>query len=244
MRLPRRGLIVWTCLAAAIAIAIATGLDRRQDSGLAPAGITRLHAPSATGYFLGYLWRGDRHGPPVVFLHDSPGAALDWRPALAATPAPWAALALDRPGFGDSLPLQPAPSLPAQAAAVAALLDHAAATGTPAILVGRGWGGDIALAAAAQQPARVAGVIIVPPQPGLARIGTLARKVLNWPPARWLLPRDWRHALAEQHGFNTGPADIATSPVPMIRLQARQDARSEAKAIWSAVAQLAKTPTR
>ncbi len=234
--------MVWTCLAAALAIAVAMGLDRRRDHALASTGLTRLHAPSATGYVLGYLWRGDRHGPPVVFLHDSPGTALDWRSALVSTPPPWAALALDRPGFGDSLPPRPAPSLPAQAAAVTALLDHAAAVETRAILVGRGWGGDIALAAAALQPSRVAGVIILPPRQGLGRIGELARMALDWPPARWLLPRDWRHALAEQRGFNGAASGIAAVPVPMIRLQPSTDEVSQAKAIWSAVAQLTNEP--
>ena len=241
MRSPRRGLIVGTCLAAAIAVAIAMGGPRRQQDALVAAGITRLYAPSATGYSLGYLWRGNRHGPPVVFLHDSPGAALHWRPILALTPAPWAALALDRPGFGDSLPKRPAPSLPAQAAAVAALLDHAVPPETPAILVGRGWGGEIALATAAQQPTRIAGVIILPPQRGVGRIGALARTALDWPPARWLLPRAWRHALVEQCGFSASAADL-TAAVPVIRMHARQDDNSEAKAIWSAVARLATEP--
>lgn len=237
MAISRRALVAWLLLAAATAAAIGWGISGRTDADLAALGITRLHTTSQTGYHVSYLWRGSANGQRVIFIHDSPGSAAHWRHALAAAPGGFAAVAIDRPGFGETLPAVPAPRLEAQAAAIAPLLNAVGPAG--AILVGRGWGSTIARATAREHGDRVRGIVLLPERrAGLAPAGAFIRRHLDWPPVRWLLPRRWRHAMQEQRGFNgdSNAAPIATGKIEAVYLSddAAADPSNTAP-LWAAI---------
>jgi 3-oxoadipate enol-lactonase len=91
-------------------------------------------------------------GPPVVFLHGLGGDAACWRPQLEALGGRYRAIAWDMPGYGGSERLE-AMTLPALAAALAALLDRLGIERTH--LVGHSMGGMVAQELAATQPERL-----------------------------------------------------------------------------------------
>ena len=94
---------------------------------------------------------------PLVLLHGQPGAASDWNPVVAALTPGRRVLALDRPGYRSN------PDPPGGIAAnVDWTLGQMDAAGVPeAVLVGHSYGGGVALAAAAQAPERIRGLILV-----------------------------------------------------------------------------------
>lgn len=245
MRISKRALIAWPLLAATIAAAMAIGLNRPDDADLAAFGITRLHTSSETGYHISYLWRGSAGGQQVIFIHDSPGTAANWRYALSATPPGFAAVAIDRPGFGESLPVVPATRLDAQVAAIAPLLRAAGPAG--AILVGRGWGCVIAQAAADEHGDKVRGVVVVPARrDGWSGIAAGVMHSLDWPPAIWLLSRGWRHALHEQRSFNADDSSKSRRIAKVATVYVSDQAAispDNADALWAAIGLLANAPT-
>lgn len=125
----------------------------------APGVIRRTRTDYASGFSLSYLAVGDPAGRPVVFLHGSPGVAEEWGSFLVDVPAGQYRLAVDRPGFGETLPDAPVTSLGEQARAVRSLL------GGPddpkAVVVGYSYGGPVALRLAADYPERVGGVLLI-----------------------------------------------------------------------------------
>ncbi len=93
----------------------------------------------------------------LVLLHGQPGSPADWQRVAARLPAQLHAVAADRPGYGSSR--FPAGGFAANARAV---LDDLDARGiTRAVLVGRSYGGGVALAAASLAPPRVEAVILL-----------------------------------------------------------------------------------
>ncbi len=107
---------------------------------------------------LSYLSAGDPKGRRVLFIHGTPGEAMDWTPFLKKVPAGQHRLAVDRPGFGESGPGKPVVALSEQARSIAALLE----TGQePAVVVGSSYGGPVALQLAANHPEVVSGVLLV-----------------------------------------------------------------------------------
>lgn len=96
-------------------------------------------------------------GPPVLFLHGQPGAALDFAPVVPLLREHVRVLLVDRPGYaGDN---RPAEGFAGNAAGVLELLD--ALEVGEAVLVGHSWGGGVALAAALAAPRRVRGLVLV-----------------------------------------------------------------------------------
>jgi pimeloyl-ACP methyl ester carboxylesterase len=128
------------------------------------AGRLEAHAPATTLTTNGFILRC--HLAPaadarwnVVFIHGTPARAGIWH-AQFARPFPQANLvAYDRPGFGASRPAARVPRLAGQVAALTNLL--AALPARPTILVGHSYGGPVALLAAVEHPALVAGVVLV-----------------------------------------------------------------------------------
>lgn len=112
----------------------------------------------AGGVTVSYLHAGTKGGRRVIFVHGTPGDATAWAAFLLAVPPGFEFFAVDRPGFGQSRPLDAEPSLARQAAALTPLL--ASAT-RPAILVGHSLGGPIIARLAADHPDRVGGLIIL-----------------------------------------------------------------------------------
>ncbi len=96
-------------------------------------------------------------GPPVVLLHGQPGAASMWAPVLPRLAAHVRVITPDRPGYGATGGR--ALGIAANAVVLGELLD--ALEMERATVVGHSWGGGVALALAAEQPDRVAGLVLV-----------------------------------------------------------------------------------
>ena len=102
-------------------------------------------------------------GPPVLLVHGSvTGARLTWREQLPLAER-WTLLLADRPGFGESPPLERS-DFEAEAPFVAELLDE------PVHVVAHSYGGVISMLAAAMRPDAVRSLTVVePPAFGVAR---------------------------------------------------------------------------
>jgi pimeloyl-ACP methyl ester carboxylesterase len=102
-------------------------------------------------------------GPPVLLVHGSvTGARLTWREQLPLADR-WTLVLADRPGFGESPPLERC-DFESEAPLVAELLDE------PTHVVAHSYGGVISLLAAALRPDAVRSLTVVePPAFGVAR---------------------------------------------------------------------------
>jgi pimeloyl-ACP methyl ester carboxylesterase len=111
-------------------------------------------------------------GPPLLALHGLGGSKASFLPTLLALADARRVVAIDLPGFGDSVKPAGVPyDAPFFARAVADVLD---ALGLPrADLLGNSMGGRIALEVALEEPARVGAVALL--SPAMA----------------WLRPRPW-----------------------------------------------------
>jgi uncharacterized protein (TIRG00374 family) len=106
----------------------------------------------------------------LVLLHGQPGAAADWEAVIARLPAQLHAVAIDRPGYGDSQ--RRAAGFTANAQAVLDDLDERNVDA--AVLVGHSWAGGVALQAAALAPDRVKAVVL------LAGVGPGSVGIVDW----------------------------------------------------------------
>jgi len=146
--------------------------------------------------YVSYLRSGNPDGQRVIFVHGTPGEATAWLEFLRDDPAGLEHVAIDRPGFGETRPLEAVPSLTEQAAAIEPLLVQRG--GRWPILVGHSLGGPIVAAVAAHYPERVDGIVIAagsvdPDQEDLY----LAQYIGNEAPFVWLVPTPLRHANRE-----------------------------------------------
>lgn len=94
--------------------------------------------------------------PPALLLHGQPGSSRDWVDVIAHLPDDIAAVAPDRPGYGESTEL--ATGFRGNADAAVALLDDKGID--RAVVVGHSWGGGVGLALAQHRPDRVAGLVL------------------------------------------------------------------------------------
>lgn len=152
--------------------------------------------PSNRDVRVSFLRAGSTNGRRVVFIHGTPGAARGWADFLINPRPGFEYIAIDRPGFGNSGPVDAVPSIPAQAAAIAPLL--VARNGEWPILVGHSLGGPIIAQLASDIPERIGALVIVAGSldPGLERIHW-AQPMGQWPPIRRMLPRAYRNANQE-----------------------------------------------
>jgi pimeloyl-ACP methyl ester carboxylesterase len=109
---------------------------------------------------------GDPAGGLVLGLHgwSRRNGWHTWRPLLEPlTAAGHYAVSVDMPGWGRSDPLRPEPlDRPAALAVVLAILD-ALRPDAPAVLMGKSWGGGLAIGIALDHPARVSKLILTAP---------------------------------------------------------------------------------
>jgi pimeloyl-ACP methyl ester carboxylesterase len=146
---------------------------------------------------LSYLTAGA--GSRMIFIHGTPGSAQAWVAYLRKPLANSQFVALDRPGFGESGPVESVPSLASQAAAVVALLPS---NGDPVVLVGHSLGGAVAAWVAAEHPDRVSALVLIAASldPAQEKIHFIQPLGEMWP-VRALLPRAMRNANQELIGF-------------------------------------------
>jgi pimeloyl-ACP methyl ester carboxylesterase len=107
---------------------------------------------------------GDPSGTPVIMLNGLSGTAWDWDPAVDALgDEGWYAVRYDRPGQGSSGALRRDPTLATEVALLWTVAE-AAGVDRPAVLVGHAYGALLARAAAATDPARIRGCVLIDPR--------------------------------------------------------------------------------
>jgi pimeloyl-ACP methyl ester carboxylesterase len=133
----------------------------------------------------------------IVVITGAPSWAEYWAETMAALPRDREMVVVDRPGYAASEPLHPVSDIRVQAQALAPALR--AERGQKVLLVGQSYGAAIASIMAAENPGKVAALVLLSSffgEPG--------------PTARWLIdmgskalkmiPRDLRHAVMEAAG--------------------------------------------
>lgn len=151
---------------------------------------------AAGGLTVSMVSRGPKAARRIIFIHGTPGSALAWERYIAAPPPGVEAIAIDRPGFGATLPVGAVTSLRAQAAAIAPLLVRR--DGHLPILVGHSLGGPIAAQVAVDNPGRVGGLLILAGSFDPAVEETWAIQYAGeWPLIRSILPTALRSANRE-----------------------------------------------
>lgn len=166
---------------------------------------TRAFLPStADGIRVSYLSSGAETTRRVIFIHGSPGHASEWRPYLNTCPHDQHRVAIDRPGFGHSLPRRPLPGIAHQADAIAPLL------APNCILVGYSFGGLVAMQLAFDHPDLVAGLVLIgcPIDPELEHVHPLQRLAANAIVSK-LLPQNLNASNFELIGLRPALAGIA-----------------------------------
>lgn len=167
---------------------------RAQPAEIAALARARLPARKdgpAEGISLSYLQAGDPGGRRVIFVHGTPGDARGWADFLRACPPGVHCIAVDRPGFGETTPLQPVASLQIQAAAIAPLAT--VVNGQRAVLIGHSLGAPIVAQLAIDHPDKVGGLLLLAGamDPDLERVMWVQR-VGAWRPIASILPRTLR----------------------------------------------------
>lgn len=100
-----------------------------------------------------------RRGATLLFLHGEGASAALWSRQMAHFAAAHSPIALDLPGHGRSCGLAGPESIADAAALVTGFLDGIGAP--PAVIVGHGFAGHIALEVAATHPERMRGVVTI-----------------------------------------------------------------------------------
>lgn len=136
----------------------------------------------------------------VVLVHGTPGRAKDWSTLLRRVGGVHDWIAVDRPGFGDTMPREAVASLSEHADAIAGLIGPVGCgpDGEGVILVGHSYGGPVVVRVAIDYPERVAGLVLVAAalDPDLERVRWYQR-VGDWPVVSWALPSFLRNTNRE-----------------------------------------------
>ncbi|WP_430785539.1 alpha/beta fold hydrolase [Actinoplanes sp. G11-F43] len=107
---------------------------------------------------------GDRQAPPMLLVHGSGAAGSSWNPVVPALAAHRHVIRVDLPGCGQSPPAG-SYDVPAQAARVAALLDHLGVG--PVTAAGHSSGGYLVTALAERRPDLVASLALISTGPSV-----------------------------------------------------------------------------
>ena len=146
-----------------------------------------------------YLESGNPKGKILILIHGTPGSASGWTDFIVNPNPLTQVIAIDRPGFGKTMPNQAEPSISEQAEVVAAFFPK---DGRKVILAGHSLGGPIAAKVAADYPDRVETLILLAASmdPSLEKIHPM-QYVGNWFWVRPLLPQKIDHANQELLGL-------------------------------------------
>ncbi|MBV8971423.1 MAG: alpha/beta hydrolase [Sphingomonadaceae bacterium] len=188
----RRLIVLSTLVLAACGLPKTPGAEDEKRDGLTRSS----YAVPGTGLTVSMIARGPIDAPRVIFVHGTPGSALAFEHYVAHPPAGVEAIAVDRPGFGQSRPTDAVVSLKTQAAAIAPLL--VARDGKWPILVGHSLGGPVVAQVAADNPGHVGGLLILAGSfdPGVEKILTVQR-VGEWRLIAGMIPTALRNANRE-----------------------------------------------
>ncbi len=97
----------------------------------------------------------------LIFLHYFGGSSRTWQPVIESLSLIFTCVAVDLPGFGDSLPIEGEATVEAMADRVQAVL----AGRKDYVLVGHSMGGKVALELASRMPEGLLQLILVAPSP-------------------------------------------------------------------------------
>lgn len=202
----------------------ACGMPQPVSDRKITAQIPRQTLTLPDGTQVSYLQSLRTGGWRVIYVHGTPGEARQWVDYLASPGAGMSAIAVDRPGFGQSGPATV--SLKNQAAALAPLLVET--DGRWPVLVGHSLGGPIVAQAAADYPGRIAGLVIAAGSldPNLEEIHWLQPLGEIWP-FRSLLPSAIQNAnrelLALKGELEDLNARLAAIQVPIVIVHGTKD---------------------
>lgn len=131
--------------------------------------------------------------PTLIFIHGSPGSLSAYEGLLQDRTLykQFNMVSVDRPGFGFSDFGRTERSLKQQAKQIASILTTLPAT--PKILIGHSMGGPVAVKTAIVNPNLIDGLLLVAPSvsPELEP-GNWWRRLVDFPPFRWLTPAAMR----------------------------------------------------
>jgi pimeloyl-ACP methyl ester carboxylesterase len=156
----------------------------------------RFHTYAVLGRKIFAAEVGPKDGPPVLFIHGSPGS---WGVAASLMTDPLLVgrahlIAIDRPGFGRSGAGRLETSLLRQAAMLKKVLDQAA-PGRKVIVAGHSLGGPVAARLAMDAPSTVCGLVLVAGSIDPAEEKTTwYQKIARWPLVRAIVPKRFKLA--------------------------------------------------
>lgn len=152
----------------------------------------------------------------VIFIHGTPGSAETWIDMLSDTPPDIYAVALDRPGYGETTPKTQVTALREQARAVIDiardLKERSIAGDPPIIIAGHSYGAPIAAQAAIDAPDLFHAAVLVAGalDPSLEEVHW-AQRLGTWQPFKFLIG----------HTLRTANAELMTLEDELIVLQAK-----------------------
>ncbi len=114
-------------------------------------------------------------GRPIVLVHGLGGSHLNWLPVGPRLAAHGRVLAIDLAGHGRTPSLRRTARVGANRRLLGRFLD--AVGGSPAVLMGNSMGGYLAMAEAAEEPSKVAALVLVNAAVPLAHGGAFDRRV-------------------------------------------------------------------
>jgi pimeloyl-ACP methyl ester carboxylesterase len=160
----------------------------------------------------------------IVVITGAPSWAEYWAETMAELPQDREMVVVDRPGYAGSEPLHPVQDIRVQAEALAPLLK--AAPGQKVLLVGQSYGAAIASIIAAQNPGKVASLVLLSGFFGEA--GPTARWLIDMgSKALKMIPRDLRHAVIEAAGqrpqLEHAKAALAQLSIPIHMIHGDKD---------------------
>jgi pimeloyl-ACP methyl ester carboxylesterase len=151
-------------------------------------------------------------GPTVVLVHGLGGSHVNWLAAGPLLARAGRVLAVDLAGFGHTPPAGRSTSLRANQRLLGRFVEEVA--GAPAVLVGNSMGGTTALLEAAEQPRRVAGLVLVDaslPRPPGVPLDRLVGAAF----AAYAVPGLGERFLARQRA-RLGPAGVAQQTLELV----------------------------
>ena len=171
----------------------------------------------------GIAYRMEGEGPPLVLLHGSAGSWRHWARNIDALSRFRTVIALDLPGYGDSVSVEPGISLDAYTDLVAAAIREVCGDSGPVDLAGFSFGGQIAAASAIRLGSRARRVALLTP----SGFGEPKGRVLHLPRRK-----DFAASDAGQREFHRRVllammfADPASADEAAIAIQAANAARA------------------
>lgn len=128
-------------------------------SGAAAAEMLVKNAALPTGAVIEYVEKGEQGTPAVIFIHGYPDSWRSFEQVLEAWPDELRAVALSLRGFGGSSKPEGGYTLEAQAADIAALMDHLDIRS--AVIVGHSMGSLVASTFSSTYPGRTRSVVMI-----------------------------------------------------------------------------------